>query len=51
MTVHMQTGIKTTLLIIRTWRSRFDKKWPVIGKFPHPLGRLRTSGGQHSWIE
>jgi hypothetical protein len=46
------TNIKAMLVIIRTWRSHFDEKWPMVEKLPHPLGRLNTkSRGGHIWLD
>jgi len=43
--------MRTTLLIIRTWRSHFDEKWPIIEKLPHPLGKMKEPSGGHIWLD
>jgi len=45
------TNIKAMLVIIRTWRSHFDNRWPLVNRVPHPLGRIKAKPSGHLWIE
>jgi len=49
--VWMET-LETAVFFIRLCRAQADFLWPVIERFPHPLGKVRISRmGQYLWIE